>query len=92
MTVAVVVSIAQCGDAGDQIFDHVRLRQRGHIAFERRNPLDHSVATRAPAATPADAVAAVDAAAKARPDGYTLVMASSGAIVIFSSTPQTLQR
>lgn len=35
--------------------------------FERRNPLDHSVATRAPAATVADAVAAVDAAAKAFP-------------------------
>ena len=35
--------------------------------FERRNPLDHSVATRAPAATPADAVAAVDAAARAFP-------------------------
>ena len=35
--------------------------------FERRNPLDHSVATTAPAATVADAVAAVDAAAKAFP-------------------------
>jgi benzaldehyde dehydrogenase (NAD) len=35
--------------------------------FERRNPLDGSVATRAPAATPADAVAAVDAAAAAFP-------------------------
>ena len=35
--------------------------------FERRNPLDHSVATRAPAATAADAVAAVDAAAAAFP-------------------------
>jgi benzaldehyde dehydrogenase (NAD) len=35
--------------------------------FERRNPLDHSVATRAPAATPDDARAAVDAAAKAFP-------------------------
>ncbi|GAP36282.1 putative VANILLIN dehydrogenase oxidoreductase protein [Piscinibacter sakaiensis] len=33
--------------------------------FERRNPLDGSVATRAPAATPADAVAAVEAAAEA---------------------------
>jgi len=33
--------------------------------FERRNPLDNSVATRAPAATPADAVAAVEAAAEA---------------------------
>lgn len=33
--------------------------------FERRNPLDGSVATTAPAATPADAVAAVDAAARA---------------------------
>ncbi|MCK0506149.1 aldehyde dehydrogenase [Aromatoleum anaerobium] len=36
-------------------------------SFERRNPLDHSVATRAPAATAADAVAAVDAAAAAFP-------------------------
>lgn len=33
--------------------------------FERRNPLDGSVATTAPAATPADAVAAVEAAAHA---------------------------
>jgi len=33
--------------------------------FERRNPLDGSVATRAPAASVADAVAAVDAAAEA---------------------------
>jgi benzaldehyde dehydrogenase (NAD) len=37
----------------------------GGAYFERHNPLDGSVATRAPAATPADAVAAVDAAAKA---------------------------
>jgi benzaldehyde dehydrogenase (NAD) len=35
--------------------------------FERRNPLDGSVATRAPAATVADAVAAVEAAATAFP-------------------------
>jgi benzaldehyde dehydrogenase (NAD) len=35
--------------------------------FERRNPLDDTVATRAPAATVADAVAAVDAAAAAFP-------------------------
>jgi benzaldehyde dehydrogenase (NAD) len=33
--------------------------------FERRNPLDHSVATRAPAATAVDAIAAVEAAAQA---------------------------
>jgi acyl-CoA reductase-like NAD-dependent aldehyde dehydrogenase/ABC-type branched-subunit amino acid transport system ATPase component len=33
--------------------------------FERRNPLDGSVATRAPAASPADAVAACDAAGEA---------------------------
>ncbi|WP_076997940.1 aldehyde dehydrogenase [Variovorax sp. KK3] len=39
----------------------------GGASFERRNPLDGSVATRAPAATPADAVAAVDAAARAFP-------------------------
>ncbi|MGH6638327.1 MAG: aldehyde dehydrogenase [Polaromonas sp.] len=35
--------------------------------FERRNPLDGSIATVAPAATTADAVAAVDAAAQAFP-------------------------
>lgn len=35
--------------------------------FERRNPLDGEVATRAPAATEADAVAAVEAAAAAFP-------------------------
>jgi benzaldehyde dehydrogenase (NAD) len=35
--------------------------------FERRNPLDNSVATRAPAATKQDALTAVDAAAKAFP-------------------------
>ena len=33
--------------------------------FDRRNPLDGTVATRAPAATPADAVMAVEAAAEA---------------------------
>jgi benzaldehyde dehydrogenase (NAD) len=33
--------------------------------FERRNPLDDSVATRAPAASAADAVLAADAAAEA---------------------------
>ena len=38
-----------------------------NATFERRNPLDQSVATTAPAATVADAVAAVDAAAKAFP-------------------------
>ena len=33
--------------------------------FERRNPLDGTVATRAPACSPADAVMAVEAAAEA---------------------------
>jgi acyl-CoA reductase-like NAD-dependent aldehyde dehydrogenase len=37
----------------------------GGATFERRNPLDGSVATRAPAATVSDAVAAVEAAAEA---------------------------
>jgi benzaldehyde dehydrogenase (NAD) len=36
-----------------------------NATFERRNPLDGSVATRAPAASPADAVKAVEAAAQA---------------------------
>ncbi|MBX9958698.1 MAG: aldehyde dehydrogenase [Burkholderiaceae bacterium] len=38
--------------------------ERG-ATFERRNPLDGTVATRAPAASPADAVMAVEAAAEA---------------------------
>ena len=39
----------------------------GGATFERRNPLDGSVATTAPAASVADAKAAADAAAKAFP-------------------------
>ena len=39
----------------------------GGATFERRNPLDGSVATVAPAATTADAIAAVEAAAQAFP-------------------------
>jgi benzaldehyde dehydrogenase (NAD) len=42
-----------------------RRSAEGGATFERRNPLDDSVATVAPAATPADAIAAVDAAAQA---------------------------
>lgn len=37
----------------------------GGATFERRNPLDGTVATRAPAAAPADAVRAVEAASRA---------------------------
>ncbi len=44
-----------------------RVAATGGASFERRNPLDGSVATRAPAATPEDAIAAVDAAAIAFP-------------------------
>ena len=40
---------------------------QGDAWFERKNPLDGEVATRAPAATPADAVAAVEAASAAFP-------------------------
>ena len=43
-----------------------RMAENGAI-FERRNPLDSEVATRAPAASRADAIAAVEAAAKAFP-------------------------
>jgi len=39
----------------------------GGATFERRNPLDGSPASRAPAATPADALRAVEAAAEAFP-------------------------
>ena len=40
-------------------------RAGGGATFERRNPLDNAVATRAPAATAADAIAACEAAASA---------------------------
>src|SRR5690606_16043685 len=42
-----------------------RRQATGGGTFQRRNPLDGEVATTAPAATPADARAAVDAAAAA---------------------------
>ncbi|MDZ5456231.1 aldehyde dehydrogenase [Azohydromonas lata] len=44
-----------------------RVGATGGATFERRNPLDGQVATRAPAATPADAVRAVEAAQQAFP-------------------------
>jgi benzaldehyde dehydrogenase (NAD) len=44
-----------------------RMQASSGATFERRNPLDGSVATTAPAATVSDALAAVDAAAKAFP-------------------------
>jgi benzaldehyde dehydrogenase (NAD) len=44
-----------------------RVAAANRATFERRNPLDGSVASRAPAATPEDAVRAVDAAAAAFP-------------------------
>jgi acyl-CoA reductase-like NAD-dependent aldehyde dehydrogenase/thiamine pyrophosphate-dependent acetolactate synthase large subunit-like protein len=44
-----------------------RCASRTGASFERRNPLDGRAATRAPAATPEDAVQAVEAAAKAFP-------------------------
>ena len=47
------------------LIDGERRQAADGASFERRNPLDGSVATRAPAATPADAVAAVEAAHRA---------------------------
>jgi benzaldehyde dehydrogenase (NAD) len=47
------------------LIDGQRRSAASGATFERRNPLDDSVATVAPAATPADAIAAVDAAAQA---------------------------
>lgn len=47
------------------LIDGERRAATGGATFERRNPLDGAVATRAPAATPADAVAAVEAAQRA---------------------------
>ena len=50
--------------------------------FERRNPLDQSVATRAPAATAEDARAAVDAAAKAFPAWVAMIPGERRALLM----------
>jgi acyl-CoA reductase-like NAD-dependent aldehyde dehydrogenase len=47
------------------LINGLAIAAEGGATFERRNPLDGSVATRAPAASEADAIAAVQAAAAA---------------------------
>jgi acyl-CoA reductase-like NAD-dependent aldehyde dehydrogenase len=47
------------------IINGLEVGAEGQATFERRNPLDGAVVTRAPAASTADAVAAVEAAAQA---------------------------
>ncbi|MDP2000897.1 MAG: aldehyde dehydrogenase family protein, partial [Rhodoferax sp.] len=47
------------------LINGLKVSAENGATFERRNPLDGSVATRAPAASPADAVMAADAAAQA---------------------------
>ena len=49
------------------LIDNGRTQARNGATFDRLNPLDGTVATRAPAATVSDALAAVEAAAKAFP-------------------------
>jgi benzaldehyde dehydrogenase (NAD) len=47
------------------LINGLKVTAENNAMFERRNPLDGTVATRAPAASPADAVIAVEAAAEA---------------------------
>lgn len=47
------------------LINGLKVSAENGATFERRNPLDGTVATRAPAASPADAVLAVEAAAEA---------------------------
>jgi benzaldehyde dehydrogenase (NAD) len=47
------------------LINGLKVTAEGNATFERRNPLDGTVATRAPAASAADAVMAVEAAAEA---------------------------
>jgi benzaldehyde dehydrogenase (NAD) len=47
------------------LINGLKVTAERNATFERRNPLDGTVATRAPAASPADAVMAVEAAAQA---------------------------
>lgn len=52
-------------EALTMLINGLAVSAHGGATFERRNPLDGSVATRAPAASASDAVAAVEAAAEA---------------------------
>ena len=69
----------------------------GGKTFERRNPMDGSVATRAPAATSEDAVRAVDAAAKAFPawaamgPGARRALLLKAATVLEAKTPKFIE-
>ncbi len=47
------------------LINGLKVTAEKNATFERRNPLDGTVATRAPAASPADAIMAVEAAAEA---------------------------
>ena len=47
------------------LINGLKVSAENNATFERRNPLDGTVATRAPAASPADAILAVEAAAEA---------------------------
>ncbi len=47
------------------LINGLKVSAENNATFERRNPLDGTIATRAPAASPADAVMAVEAAAEA---------------------------
>lgn len=69
----------------DMLIDGQRTAAGG-ATFERRNPLDGQVATRAPAATPADAVAAVDAAARAFPGWSALGPGARRALLLKAAT------
>ena len=47
------------------LINGLKVSAENNATFERRNPLDGTVATRAPAASTADAILAVEAAAEA---------------------------
>ena len=47
------------------LINGLKVTAENNATFERRNPLDGTVATRAPAASTADAILAVEAAAEA---------------------------
>jgi benzaldehyde dehydrogenase (NAD) len=64
------------------LINGARVPASSGATFERRNPLDGSVATTAPAATVADALAAVDAAAKAFPAWSALGPGARRALLI----------
>ena len=71
------------------LINGLKVSAENNATFERRNPLDGTVATRAPAASPADAILAVEAAAEAFKTWCDVFNARQSYTLIFWNLKQT---